>query len=82
VNKFVAANAEGTPIVLVMRTTDALSVGMLTNALGQSEFPNIGINGGNIAGLPVITSQSVPSGYIIAVQPSEDLFRGRRRFHD
>jgi HK97 family phage major capsid protein len=74
VNRFVAANAEGTPIVLVMRTTDALSVGMLTNALGQSEFPNIGINGGNIAGLPVITSQSVPSGYIIAVQPSEIYF--------
>jgi HK97 family phage major capsid protein len=74
VNKFVAANAEGTPIVLVMRTTDALSVGMLVNALGQSEFPNIGIDGGNIAGLPVITSQSVPSGVIIAVQPSEIYF--------
>lgn len=74
VQKFINANNEGTSVVLVMRTGDALAAAMLTNALGQPEFSDIGINGGTIAGLPVITSQSVPSGNIVAVQPSEIYF--------
>ena len=67
-NEFINANS-GSDIVLVMRATDALSAGMLTNALGQSEFPNLGRNGGSLAGLPVITSQAVPAGRVVAVQP-------------
>jgi hypothetical protein len=42
------------------------------NALGQAEFPNISMGGGALfPGLSVITSQSVPSGVVVAVQPSE-----------
>ncbi len=74
VQKFVNANMENGTIVLVMRTGDALAASMLMNALGQPEFPTIGMMGGSIAGLPVITSQSVPSGVIVAVQPSEIYF--------
>lgn len=69
-NEFINANS-GADIVLIMRATDALAAGMLVNALGQAEFPNLNRNGGNLAGLPVITSQAVPSGTVVAVQPSE-----------
>jgi HK97 family phage major capsid protein len=70
-NEFVVANAQGSRVVLVMRATDALAAGMLVNALGQPEFPGITMDGGQISNLPVITSQAVPSGDVIAVQPSE-----------
>lgn len=72
INEFIVANSQGSDIVLVMRATDALGAAMMTNALGQPEFPNIGMNGGTLfPGLSVITSQTVPSGTVIALQPSE-----------
>jgi HK97 family phage major capsid protein len=70
-NEFVTANAQGSQVVLAMRATDALSAGMLVNALGQPEFPGITMEGGKIVQLPVITSQAIPSGDVVAVQPSE-----------
>jgi HK97 family phage major capsid protein len=69
-NEFITANSSA-DIVLVMRATDALAAGMLVNALGQAEFPGVNRNGGSLVGLPVVTSQAVPSGTVIAVQPSE-----------
>jgi hypothetical protein len=55
-----------------MRATDALGAGMMVNALGQPEFPNISMGGGSLfPGLSVITSQTVPSGTVIAVQPND-----------
>lgn len=72
INEFIAANQQDGPIVLIMRATDALGAGMLVNALGQPEFPNISMGGGSLfPGLSVITSQSVPSGTVVAVQPNE-----------
>jgi HK97 family phage major capsid protein len=76
INEFIAANSQGGPIVLVMRATDALSAGMMVNALGQAEFPKISMNGGELfPGLQVITSQTVPSGVVAALQPS-DIYLG------
>jgi HK97 family phage major capsid protein len=76
INEFVAANSQGGPIVLVMRATDALGAGMMVNALGQPEFPNISMAGGSLfPGLSVITSQTVPSGTVVALQPS-DIYLG------
>jgi HK97 family phage major capsid protein len=72
INEFVAANQQGGEIVLVMRATDALGASMMVNALGQAEFPNISMGGGSLfPGLSVITSQTVPAGTVIALQPSE-----------
>jgi HK97 family phage major capsid protein len=72
INEFVLANQQGSQIVLIMRATDALAAGMLVNALGQPEFPNISMGGGSLfPGLEVVTSQVVPSGTVIALQPSE-----------
>jgi hypothetical protein len=72
INEFIVANQQGAGITLIMRATDALAAGMMVNALGQPEFPNISMGGGSLfPGLSVVTSQVVPSGTIIALQPSE-----------
>jgi HK97 family phage major capsid protein len=71
---FVTNNMEGTAPVLVMRTGTALGASFMVNALGQTEFANISMGGGNIQGIQVVTSQNVPSGVIVALQPSEIYF--------
>jgi len=72
INEFIAANQQGGEIVILMRATDALGASMMVNALGQPEFPNISMGGGALfPGLSVVTSQTVPAGTIIALQPSE-----------
>ena len=72
INEFIAANQQGNSITLIMRATDALAAGMMVNALGQPEFPNISMGGGSLfPGLKVVTSQVVPSGDVIALQESE-----------
>jgi len=76
INEFIAANSQDSSIVLVMRATDALAAGMMVNALGQPEFPNISMGGGSLfPGLSVITSQSVPAGTVVAIQPN-DIYLG------
>ena len=71
---FVNNNMEGTAPVLVMRTGTALGASFTINALGQPEFPSINMNGGTIQNIQVVTSQNVPSGVIVALQPSEIYF--------
>lgn len=71
---FVNNNQEGTSPVLIMRTGTALGASFMMNALGQSEFPSISMNGGTIQNIQVITSQNVPSGVVVALQPSEVYF--------
>lgn len=62
---------------LLMSSVQAARLALFRNALGQYEFPNITANGGAIAGIPVVTSENIPtdsSGTIIAlVKPSEIL---------
>jgi HK97 family phage major capsid protein len=61
--------------VWIMRPTVALALGLMTNGLGQRSFPGIGVNGGELAGLPVITSNHVPSptagDYLILVNAND-----------
>ena len=56
-----------------MQPNQAVALSMMQNALGQTEFPGINVDGGTLFGLQVITSNSVPSGHIILVKPSEVL---------
>lgn len=58
---FLAANMTPAGAVWIMTPTMALTIGMMTNALGQPEFPGIDMNGGVFMGLPVIVSESVPA---------------------
>ena len=71
---FVNNNMEGTAPVLIMRTGTALGASFMMNALGQPEFPSVSMNGGTIQAIQVITSQNVPSGVVVALQPSEIYF--------
>jgi HK97 family phage prohead protease len=72
---FIDANNAPTNGVWIMSSTTALSLSLMTNGLGQAEFPGIGMNGGTFAGLPVITSEFVPTltagSYIFLVNASD-----------
>ncbi len=70
-NEYIAANNPPTTGVIVMRSDTALALSMMVNALGQSEFNGIGMNGGTLLGIPVITSQHVPSGIVVMVNASD-----------
>lgn len=61
-------------LVLLMRTGDARSVGMMTNALGQLEFPGLSVRGGQLLQTPTITSNYVPAGYVIALNAGDIYF--------
>lgn len=54
---FVSANQNPSGVVLIMPTTLALALSFQVNSLGQPEFPGLGMAGGTINGIPVITSQ-------------------------
>lgn len=70
---FIAAkNADGLQLV----TTPSLgkAIQLMTNALGQSEFPGITANGGTLLGDPVATGHNVGAGQLILLKPS-DIYR-------
>lgn len=58
---FLTANQSLGTAALVMSSTQALGISLLTNALGQKEFDTINMNGGTLMGLPVIVSENVPT---------------------
>jgi HK97 family phage major capsid protein/HK97 family phage prohead protease len=68
-------------LVLVTTSTMAMKIGLMRNALGQQEFPGVGINGGTLEGIPVIVSENLaaPTGspadgtLIVAINASEVL---------
>lgn len=69
--EYIAANNPPTTGVIVMRSDTALSLSMMVNALGQSEFNGIGMNGGMLLGIPVITSEHVPAGVVAMINASD-----------
>lgn len=56
---YLGLNMSPAGLVLVMTSTQAMRLGLMRNTLGQREFPGIGINGGEIEGIPVITSENI-----------------------
>jgi HK97 family phage major capsid protein/HK97 family phage prohead protease len=56
---YLGLNMSPAGLVLVMTSTQAMRLGLMRNTLGQKEFPDIGINGGTIEGIPVITSENI-----------------------
>ncbi|MEN5181767.1 phage major capsid protein [Comamonas testosteroni] len=70
---FIAAkNADGLQLV----TTPSLgkAIQLMTNPLGQTEFPGITANGGTLLGDPVATGHNVGAGQLILLKPS-DIYR-------
>jgi HK97 family phage major capsid protein len=73
--QFLLNNQNVANLVIIMPNTLALAASILRNSLGQPEFPELGINGGSLMGIPVITSQYAAnqSGYgnlVIALDQS------------
>lgn len=63
-SKYVTANMSLAGAVWIMTETQALSLALMLNPLGQREFPDIQINGdsgGRFFGLPVILSENIPA---------------------
>jgi len=58
---FLAANLQAASTAVIMSQRLALSISMMQNALGQNEYPDLDATGGKAWGLPVITSEGVPS---------------------
>jgi HK97 family phage major capsid protein len=71
ISPFITANIATSGIVLIMRQAQALSLSLMRNDLGQREFPDITINGGFLEGMPVIASQYVPQGVVVAAAAPE-----------
>ncbi len=78
---YLAANMSISGLVLVMTAQQAMRIGLLRNALGQKEFPDMGIGGGTLEGIPVITSENIvgtggsptDGGLIVALNAPEIL---------
>lgn len=76
---FIAGNNPPTSGVLIMSSLTALQISMMRNPLGQKEFPNLNMNGGELEGLPVITSEYLTqmgdsSGSIVALVNASDIY--------
>lgn len=75
---FTAANLDVENLVWVMRPDTALDLSMKRTSQDLAIFPDIDMNGGKWFGLPVITSNSVPSsvsgGAIIALVKADEVF--------
>jgi HK97 family phage major capsid protein len=57
-----------------------LAISLMTNSLGNKEFPDINMNGGTLLGLPVVTSENIPAttgspaeGYPIILASTTDI---------
>lgn len=76
---FIAANNAPTNGVWLMPSTVALALSLMVNPLGQPEFPGITMNGGTLAGLPVIVSEYIPTesdGALVALINASDIYLG------
>lgn len=74
---FRAANNPPRSGVWIMNSNTAIALGLMMNALGQSEFPGINMNGGSLQGLPIIVSDYVPAdtnGHIVVLINAQDVF--------
>jgi len=78
---YASLNMSLSGLTLIMTSQQAIAISMMTNALGQAEFPSLGPNGGTLAQIPVITSENIvgtggsptDGGLIVAVNAGDIL---------
>lgn len=75
VQVFINQNNPANQAVLLMEEGTAMAAGLILTSLGNRAFPGLGMRGGMLLDLPVITSESVPSG-IVAIVNASDIFFG------
>lgn len=76
---FIEANNTPMSAVLIMNGTTALALSLMTNALGQAEFPTVTMTGGTLNGVPVIVSEHIPTdsaGAIVVMANASDIYLG------
>ena len=66
ISRFAAANYDLGSLVLLMDEDIAFVLGTMVNAVGQTAFPGLSVNGGTILGIPVVASNTV-NGSIVGV---------------
>lgn len=71
---FIDANNPPSSGVWIMSMGNALALSLLTNGLGQPEFPGVTMRGGTFVGLPVITSEYI--GTTVALVNAGDIYFG------
>lgn len=80
ISDFVENNLSISDAVWLMTQSQALKLSLMVNSLGQPEFPGLGINGGSLGGIPVVTSENLPAtggspvdGYPIILLKQQDI---------
>lgn len=71
--RYIDANNPAGQAVLIMEEGTAMAAGLILNALGQRAFPGLGMKGGELQGIPVITSENTPAGIVAVVNASDVL---------
>ena len=77
--ELVGNNLTVTGAFWVMPETVAIDLSLIVTEVGASAFPGIGPSGGTFAGLPVFTTQYVPTesaGPIVALMKGDEIFLG------
>lgn len=59
---FLLNNYDVSQLVLIMPNTLALTLSLMQNSLGQDSFKGMTVNGGTLAGIPVLASQYAANG--------------------
>jgi HK97 family phage major capsid protein len=72
-NAIVAAGLPVSQVVLIMSEANALALSSALNPLGQLMFPTMGVSGGTVLGLTVVTSQTAGTN-VIALVPDAILY--------
>lgn len=67
---FAAATYPLSELVILMSESQAFSLGLGLNAVGQPLFPGLTVTGGSLLGVPVVASQAVGNQIVIAHAPS------------
>jgi HK97 family phage major capsid protein/HK97 family phage prohead protease len=70
IGAFAAAGYPLSELVILMSESQAFALGTMVNSVGNPAFPGLGIGGGSILGVPVVTSETVGSQIILAHAPS------------
>lgn len=68
---FIVANNAPTSGVWIMSSVRALALSLMKEPLGNRAFPDISMNGGTFAGLPVIVSQYVPNDVVVLLNADD-----------
>lgn len=77
---FIDSNLSIGDAAWIMPQQLAAAIGMMRNALGQREYPDLNVNGGTFEGLPVVASENVPAtggsptdGHMLALVKQQDI---------